>query len=54
MFPFDPPENIRKTNVFRCFQGSQKSWEELGKKALKAYYGVFWSGVKNAYVQVFL
>ena len=23
MFPFDPPENIRKPNVF-CFQGDQK------------------------------
>ena len=24
MFPFDPPENIRKPKVFWCFQGYQK------------------------------
>ena len=24
MFPFDPPENIRKPLVFWCFQGDQK------------------------------
>ena len=24
MFPFDPPENIRKSNIFWCFQEDQK------------------------------
>ena len=32
MFPFDPPENIRKPKVFRCFQGDQKG--TLGSKGL--------------------
>ena len=31
MFPFDPPENIRKRLVFRYFQGDQKG--TLGKKS---------------------
>ena len=31
-FPFDPHENIRKTLVFRCFQGDQKGI--LGRKGL--------------------
>ena len=31
MFPFDPPENIRKPKVF-CFQGDQKG--TLGSKGL--------------------
>ena len=30
MFPFDPPENIRKLNVFLCFQVDQK--ETLRRK----------------------
>ena len=30
--PFLPPENIRKTLVFRCFQGDQKG--TLGGKGL--------------------
>ena len=34
MFPFDPPENIRKRLVFRYFQGDQKG--TLGKKRLRA------------------
>ena len=33
MFPFDPPENIRKPKVFWCFQGDQKG--TLGSKGLK-------------------
>ena len=33
MFPFDPPENIRKPKVFWCFQGDQKG--TLGRKGLK-------------------
>ena len=33
MFPFDTPENIRKSKVFRCFQGDQK-WT-LGRKKLR-------------------
>ena len=33
MFPFDPPENIRKPKVFSCFQGDQKG--TLGSKGLK-------------------
>ena len=33
MFPFDPPENIRKPLVFWCFQGDQKG--TLGRKGLK-------------------
>ena len=32
MFPFDPPENIRKPLVFRYFQGDQKG--TLGSKGL--------------------
>ena len=32
MFPFDPPENIRKPLVFWCFQGDQKG--TLGRKGL--------------------
>ena len=32
MFPFDPPENIRKPKVFSCFQGDQKG--TLGRKGL--------------------
>ena len=32
MFPFDPPENIRKLKVFLCFQGVQKG--TLGRKGL--------------------
>ena len=31
MFPFDPPENIRKPCVFWCFQGDQ---QETVRKAL--------------------
>ena len=33
MFPFDPPENIRKPFVFSCFQGDQKG--TLGSKGLR-------------------
>ena len=33
MFPFDPPENIRKPLVFWCFQGDQKG--TLGRKGLR-------------------
>ena len=33
MFPFDPPEYIRKLKVFWCFQGDQKG--TLGSKGLK-------------------
>ena len=33
MFPFDPPENIRKPLVFWCFQGDQIG--TLGSKGLK-------------------
>ena len=32
MFPFDPPENIRKPKVFWCFQGDQKG--TFGRKGL--------------------
>ena len=32
MFPFDPPENIRKPLVFCCFQGDQKG--TFGRKGL--------------------
>ena len=32
MFPFDPPENIRKPKVFGCFRGDQKG--TLGSKGL--------------------
>ena len=31
--PFDPPENIRKPKVFRCFQEDQKG--TLGSKGLR-------------------
>ena len=33
MFPFDPPEIIRKPKVFLYFQGDQKG--KLGTKGLK-------------------
>ena len=33
MFPFDPPETIRKPLVFLCFQGDQK--RTLASKGLK-------------------
>ena len=39
MFPFDPPEIIRKPKVFRCFQGDQKG--TLGRKGLR-YCKVEW------------
>ena len=32
MFPFYPPENINKPNIFWCFQGDQKGF--LGRKGL--------------------
>ena len=35
MFPFDPPESIRKPKVFWCFQGDQK--ETLGRKWLISF-----------------
>ena len=44
MFPFDPPENIRKPLVFYHFQGDQKG--TLGRKGLK----VLWFSEKRAYV----
>ena len=32
MFPVDPPEHIRKPDVFWCFQGDQKEHlEEKGQ-----------------------
>ena len=36
MFPFDPPENIRKRKVFSCFQGDQKG--TLGRKGLNMLF----------------
>ena len=33
MLPFDPPENIRKPKVFRCFQGDQEG--TLGGEGLR-------------------
>ena len=42
MFPFDPPENIRKRKVSWSFQGDQKG--TLGKKELNKIGGVFQSG----------
>ena len=33
MFPFDPPENIRKPKVLQCFKGDQK--KTLEKKVKK-------------------
>ena len=41
MFPFDPPENIRKVKVFWCFQGegflmfSEVSKGNIEKKRVK-------------------
>ena len=35
MFPFDPPENIRKPKVFLCFQGGLKG--NIGKKRVKIF-----------------
>ena len=39
MFPFDPPENIRKPKVFWCFQGDQK--RTLGRKGFNLFYQYF-------------
>ena len=39
MFPFDPPENIRKPLVFWCFQGGQKG--TLGSKRLNIQHNMF-------------
>ena len=40
MFPFDPPENIRKPKAFSCFQGDQKG--TLERKGLnKALAAIF-------------
>ena len=39
MFPFHPPENVRKPKVFCCFQGDQKG--TLGSKGLRLVYSVF-------------
>ena len=36
MFPFDPPENIRKPLVFGCFQGDQKG--TLERKGLMSIF----------------
>ena len=33
MFPSDPPENLKKPLLFRCFQGDQR--EALGRKRLR-------------------
>ena len=33
MFPIDPPDNIKKSLVFLCFQGDQKGI--LGRNGLK-------------------
>ena len=41
MFPFVPPENIRKPNVFWCFQWDQKG--TLGRKGLK----IFWDSLER-------
>ena len=38
MFPYDPPENIRKPKVFCCFQGDQKG--TLGRKGLFAVFAI--------------
>ena len=35
MFPFDPPENIRKPLGFGCFQGDQEG--TLGRKGLNLH-----------------
>ena len=35
MFPFDPPENIRKPKVFWCFQEDQK--ETLREKRISTW-----------------
>ena len=43
MFPFDPPENIRKPKVFWCFQGDQKGI--LGSKGLKK--NLFWQNTEK-------
>ena len=36
MFPFDPPENIRKPNIFWRFKGGQKG--TLGRNGLNFVY----------------
>ena len=40
MFPFDPPENIRKHKVFQCFQGCQ---EKLVRKSFNTFLTMFYS-----------
>ena len=57
MFPFDPPENIRKALVFWCFQGDQKG--TLARKGLimldtlntSATFSCTICDVTNMYVQ---
>ena len=47
MFPFDPPETIRKPLVFWCFEGDQKG--TLGRKGLNEMMeGEVW---KNPYIE---
>ena len=48
MFPFQPPENIRKTSDFDVFQGDQKG--TLGRKGLNYVNQCVWLLFKS-YVQ---
>ena len=50
VFPFDPPENIRKPLVFWCFQGDQK--ETLGKNGLKYNILLTWKWINNFIIHV--
>ena len=43
MFPFDPPENIRKPKIF-CFQGDQMG--TLGSKGLR-YFEYFFRNMQE-------
>ena len=36
MYPFDPPQNIRKPLVFLCFKEDQKG--TLGRNGLKSFF----------------
>ena len=56
MFPFDPPENIKKPAVFICFQGDQKGI--LGRKGFKIFVKhIFWNTeriLSNVFDEAFL
>ena len=49
MFPFDPPENVRKPKVFLCFHGHQKGTS--GRKGLKKKQKLFFQHIQHYFQQ---